>query len=47
MDKVYVEKSLENTDNLMRKEAITRLKLKEKLEPREVLIECRKCEHLF
>ena len=48
MDKGYVEKSfLESTDAVMRKERITKLKLKEKLKPKEVLMDYRKCEHLF
>ena len=38
---------LKSTEYLTRKKAITRLKLKEKLEPREGLLNCRKCKYFF
>lgn len=48
MDKACVEKNnLEITEDLMRKQAITTLKLKEKPEHREVFVDCRKYEFYF
>lgn len=39
MDIVYIEKTLKCTENLMKKEVVTRLKLKQKLKLIEVIVQ--------